>query len=279
MKIRFLGTAAFEGIPALFCTCQTCKKARERGGKDIRTRSQALINDNLLVDFNADTFMHTLQYGIELAKVNHCLITHGHSDHLYPADIAQRIPGYSHIDNRECFHVYGSEIVTRKLKNSFPEEDPQNDNAACFHMIKPYTPFKILDYEITALEAKHGETSGPYIYMIKQGHKTMLYAHDTGYFFARVFAYCKENGVRFDFVSLDCTLGFCKFDRNSHHMTVEHCADVKRVLCKNGNADENTVFYLNHFSHNGDGVLYDEMCEKVKEYGFKVSYDGLEAEF
>ena len=62
MKIQYLGTAAAEGIPAIFCECETCKKTRERGGKNIRTRSQALIDDKILIDLPADTYLHFLQY-------------------------------------------------------------------------------------------------------------------------------------------------------------------------------------------------------------------------
>ena len=58
MKIKFLGTCAAEGFPAMFCQCPVCEKAREKGGKNIRTRSQAVIDDTLLIDFPADTYMH-----------------------------------------------------------------------------------------------------------------------------------------------------------------------------------------------------------------------------
>ena len=37
MRIRFLGTAAYEGIPALFCPCDICKNAREKGGRENST--------------------------------------------------------------------------------------------------------------------------------------------------------------------------------------------------------------------------------------------------
>ncbi len=39
MKLKYLGTAAAEGIPALFCNCKHCASARELSGKNIRTRS------------------------------------------------------------------------------------------------------------------------------------------------------------------------------------------------------------------------------------------------
>ena len=51
MKIKFLGTAAAEAYPAMFCDCENCKKAESLGGKNIRTRSQALIENDMLIDF------------------------------------------------------------------------------------------------------------------------------------------------------------------------------------------------------------------------------------
>lgn len=83
MKVKYLGTGAAEGIPALFCHCAICEQARVLGGKNIRTRAQALIDNELLVDFGPDTFFHTLKYNIRLADIEYCLITHNHDDHLY----------------------------------------------------------------------------------------------------------------------------------------------------------------------------------------------------
>ena len=64
MKLTYLGTAAAEGFPALFCNCPYCEEARRLGGKNIRTRSQSLINDDLLIDFPADTYHHLLLQGM-----------------------------------------------------------------------------------------------------------------------------------------------------------------------------------------------------------------------
>ena len=55
MKFQYLGTAAAEGWPAVFCRCEACEEAARRGGKNIRTRSQALVNDDLLLDLPPDT--------------------------------------------------------------------------------------------------------------------------------------------------------------------------------------------------------------------------------
>ena len=69
MKFKYLGTAAAEGFPAVFCNCIYCKKARELRGKNIRTRSQAMIDDKILLDFPADTYLHALQFDLDLSKV------------------------------------------------------------------------------------------------------------------------------------------------------------------------------------------------------------------
>ena len=72
MKITFYGTAAGEGWPGVFCHCQLCQDARRLKGKNIRTRSQTLVNEDLLLDLPPDNQLHSIQYGLDLSKiVNH----------------------------------------------------------------------------------------------------------------------------------------------------------------------------------------------------------------
>ena len=51
MQFQYLGTAAAEGWPAVFCRCKYCLEAQRLGGKNIRTRSQAIVNDDLPVSY------------------------------------------------------------------------------------------------------------------------------------------------------------------------------------------------------------------------------------
>ena len=90
MKIKYLGTAAAEGIPAMFCKCDNCNRARALGGKNIRTRSQALIDGKILIDFPADSYMHELRYGIDFSDIPALLITHVHEDHCYLSEMTNR---------------------------------------------------------------------------------------------------------------------------------------------------------------------------------------------
>ena len=68
-----MGTAAAEGFPAVFCRCKYCLEARRLGGKNIRTRSQSLVNDDLLIDFPPDAYSHFLSNGIEGDKIKYLL--------------------------------------------------------------------------------------------------------------------------------------------------------------------------------------------------------------
>ena len=110
MKIAFYGTAAGEGWPGVFCHCQLCQDARRLKGKNIRTRSQALVNDDLLLDLPPDNQLHSIQYGLDLSKVKTLLFTHSHSDHCYPYDLELLREPYSHSYNG-VMQVYGNEHV------------------------------------------------------------------------------------------------------------------------------------------------------------------------
>ncbi|MBO7400508.1 MAG: carbon-phosphorus lyase, partial [Clostridia bacterium] len=90
MKLTYLGTAAAEGWPAVYCNCDHCKRAKAAGGRNIRTRSQALINDDLLIDYPADTYAHALANRLDLSAVRYLLFTHAHMDHCEPLDLAFR---------------------------------------------------------------------------------------------------------------------------------------------------------------------------------------------
>ena len=57
MKITYYGTGDGYGIPEPFCSCRLCSYARAHGGKDIRTRSQATVDD-IMIDCSSDMFAH-----------------------------------------------------------------------------------------------------------------------------------------------------------------------------------------------------------------------------
>ena len=280
MKIKYLGTAAAEGVPALFCRCEVCRKSREAGGRNIRSRSQSIIDDRLLIDFSADTFWHSIRNGLDLISINSCLITHAHEDHLYPPDIPMRIPGYAHFGDRAVtpLNFYGSDTTLQWIRNLAEYDELISKNVIALHPVRPYEPFEVEGYTVTALKADHDQKTDPFIYIISDGKKSLLYAHDTDIFPDETWEYLEKSGVKLSYVSLDCTEGTREI-RYRGHMYLGRNIEARRRLTETGAADENTLFCLNHFSHNAINACYDDMKPIADENGFLLSFDGAEFEF
>lgn len=277
MIFKYLGTAAAEGLPALFCGCEVCKEARKKGGKHIRTRSQAMIDDDFLIDFNADSYMHFLRYGIDGGKIRHCLVTHNHSDHFYPDDLVMRMDDLAHLeDENSVLTVYGSEIVGEAMSHALFKD--RTFHTLAFQRLRLYQPFQADKYKITPLTAIHGAHTGPFIYLIEKDNKTILYAHDTHFLDESVWKYLEENKIHIDLASLDCTSANVPEMTYIGHMNLNDNIRVKERLLKIGCADEKTIFVCNHFSHNGLDVSYDKFKELAEKYGLLTSYDGMEIE-
>jgi phosphoribosyl 1,2-cyclic phosphate phosphodiesterase len=143
-----------------------------------------------------------------------------------------------------------------------------------FRVVNAFETIKLGDYVVTPLPAKHGSMTG-FIYHIERGNKRILYAHDTGYFLDCVLDWIKENAVRYDLVSFDCTSVELPIEDQSFHMGLDNDERLKGKLKEMGAIDDRTLCFVNHFSHNAN-PLHEELCEKAGKRGFQVSYDGLE---
>lgn len=270
MNLTYLGTAASEGFPAVFCNCAYCNEARRLGGTNIRTRSQALINDDLLIDFPADSYQHFLRNGIEADRIRYLLITHGHSDHFYPEDLMGRFGAYAHDMRVPTLQVICSEGIWRKMGDAVP----QNVSVT---LVKAFETLELDGYRVTALPARHMPGGEPLFYLI-EGDKTVLYAHDTGYFYEEIFDYLKDRGIRLDLVSLDCTNVDIPISDEGGHMGFPNLGRVLERLRQMGAVDADTLCYVNHFSHNGN-PLQSVLEERAKQYGCSVAYDGCRVRF
>lgn len=277
MKIQYLGTAAAEGIPAIFCECETCKKTRELGGKNIRTRSQALIDDTILIDLPADTYMHFLQHNVPMHKIKTCLITHNHADHLYVKELEMRKKGFAHLTMTDPLTLYTDQSGYGEINRiidfySIKEEDVVNK------LLTVGETFEVDGYKITPVRASHDPKSSPVVFAIEKDGKSFLYGNDTSELIEESMNTLKSLGHPLDMISLDCTEA-CNHAEYIGHMSLERCIAFRETLKKEGIADENTVFILNHFSHNSKNVIFDDFVEIANAEDFLVTYDGMIYEF
>ncbi|HHV43522.1 MAG TPA: carbon-phosphorus lyase [Firmicutes bacterium] len=265
MKITFLGTAAAEGIPGLFCRCSICQHAWVNGGKDVRARASVLVDDIFKIDFGPDSYQQSLRAQQPLHQVKHLLITHTHSDHFYPEDLhMHKQPFIAASSPGHLLNIYGCPAVGEIL-----EEEAKTDDSVVFHPLTAFEPHNIEDATVVPLPAEHSSRGQPFIYLFQRNGITLLHGYDTGYFFEEVWSYLE--GKTIDVALLDCTAG--KFPSRGH-MGIPNILEVKKRMLESGIATEKTVFVATHFSHNGQ-LLHHQLEERLHPEGFLVAYDGM----
>ncbi len=279
MKLKFYGTGGGEGIPGIFCSCRVCEYARQHRGKDLRTRTQAVIDDCLGLEFPTDTFAHHAYGGLDMRKVRHILITHAHSDHFLPSEAFGRPQGI------EDVHFYTSEETGREIraineKHQRAYSDGSRKKTVEFevvqHNIEHYKTYDIIGYQVTPVRARHHENLGSALYIIRKDGKSIFWGFDTGRFHEDVFDYIQSSGDQFDIVVLDCTLKENEQITTSH-MDLTWCNEMKERLREIGAVTEKTRLMISHIGHLVD-MTHEELSARAAKFGFEVAYDGLEVE-
>ncbi len=268
MEILFCGTAAAEGWPALFCMCNACTRAREIGGREIRSRAAYMLGDRIRVDFGPDSNLHQQKYGLAYDKLDHLLVTHSHDDHWFVQDLGYRRKGFSVIPDR-LLMVWGNEKVERKF-TSVHGGDWQKFGME-FKRLTAFQPIDLGDgVTATPLLAAHDRSEECINDRIEaEGRRTLL-GHDTGWYGEATWNFL--DGKPLDLVVLDCTHG--TEDHEPNHLGGAVLALVRDELGRRGALSPDAVCIATHFSHNG-GALHTELEAYFAPHGFRVAYDGL----
>ena len=273
MEIQYLGTASAEGLPALFCSCEICKRAREAKGKELRTRTQALVDKKILIDLPPDTYMHSLKYSLELGQVRHLLITHSHMDHFFPVELIHRHEHFGHYAEG-ILQVYGNEAAEKAFYDAVLIDRFRVhplDDAVRFVRIEPFADFMADGYHMIPIPADHDRRETCFIYVIEKNGKCLLYGHDTGMNLSQEAWDCII-GRTYDLISLDATMG--KNHSEGYHMGLPDALEMVRRLKEQGCIRPDTVKVINHFSHNGK-MTHEELEIFAEEHGLTAAYDGM----
>lgn len=271
MKIHFYGTGASEGFPALFCECESCKKARISGGKNIRTRTSLQIDDSVLVDFSPDTFAHTVYGGLNLTEINNLLITHSHQDHFYPLDIANILTPMAKTHEGRVLQIYGNSRVGEVLNSTF-KRCHESERKINFNEVQSYQRIQMDGYEVIPLRADHMPNEECLIYSISKSEKTVLCGFDTAMLTEEVWEAISSS--YFDCVILDCT-SINKDSFFAGHMGFGENVKIRKRMLEQKIAGEETVFVATHFAHSF-APFHDRLINLFKPDGFIPAYDGME---
>ena len=272
MKLQFLGTAAAEGIPAIWCECEVCCNARKLGGKEMRRRCSYLIDNDTIVDYGPDGYWQSVEFGIDQTKIKRVLFTHPHEDHMAPLEFLYRhSPCFSQVSKN--INLMASEPALRHfLKSTGKEFSVLHLNPVTFiggEWVKDE------DVEVLPIPANHAPGLGPMILVIRRGGKTLLIANDTGLLFES--SWKMLEGVKIDTAVIESTCSFAAPDLATNHLGVNTTVKFRDTLLEMGCITTDTPVYVNHFSHNGR-ANHDRLTEHFAKFNMTVTWDGLSIE-
>ncbi|MBQ9081308.1 MAG: hypothetical protein IJY26_01570 [Clostridia bacterium] len=256
----------------------SCKTARKMGGKELRSRTQILIDGNLGIDFPPDAYYHALRFDVDLSAIENLLVTHSHMDHFYAHDFILRGYKYSLHMTSPVLRIYGNEEVQRVFEECTRREMREEiQKTLPTSVIKPFEAYRVGEYTVTAFPALHSKVEQALLFLVEKDGKGYLHLHDTGMPPLELFEYLKEKGKKLHLVSLDCTFVDTPGPHSERHMGIEANAEVIKKLKSDGVADGNTKFVITHFSHNS-APFTERLKDIEKEYGVIAAYDGMTVE-
>ena len=268
MKIKLLGTAAAEGIPAFYSGSRVSEHARKTGGREMRTRCAALVDGHIKIDLPPDTLTQLHREGLDARDWSLLLFTHSHDDHFAVSELQYGLFPFNEMERMD-FPIYGNAEICRRIAASYPDWPMEVVET------KSFRPFNHLEYTITPVSANHSSDEDAQNHLIEREGQCVLYATDTGIWHEPTWEYLESK--RIDLLVVECTEGF-RGSPFSGHLDVIECLHVVGRLRKQGTLHDGSQIVTTHHSHNGDAT-YSELEEAFGKEGIVAGYDGLEISF
>ncbi|HDN73490.1 MAG TPA: hypothetical protein ENG16_00520, partial [Archaeoglobus sp.] len=247
MKIKFLGTGPTNPIPRPGCNCDLCKEARKPNSKSRRLSSSLLIDDNILID--ATPYIEEQLKPEELKSIEYVLITHAHSD---------AVDGLDKVDKPDL-KIYSLPHTLDIIKLKFP-----NLQAELIE-VKPLKAIRVGKYNAMPIPVEHAVLTPKFDPTLAWKIGRILYAEDVDedFFFSDRARHLKNAISNSEIVILDGAM--CK-GKLRGHLNIWHVVNELLRLKPH-------ELYFTQIGHSCPP--HEQLEKELKEYGFKVAYDGL----
>ncbi len=268
MRLHFLGTAAAEGYPGIFCDCPNCREARALGGRNIRLRSALLVNDDLLIDFGPDLLASAQRFYRDLSQVTTGLVTHAHMDHFFLGNFSMRGMGFTAHRAIPTLRLYGPREVKEMLEAEHPDLSLLRMEVSTVHAFERWTSGT---YDITSYRAYHAiDHLEALFYSVTDGQHAFLYATDTGPFPEDTWEALE--GQSFNAIIMEETMGTGIYNQ---HMSVESFLEHARRMRAAGMLRPGGRLIAHHMSHTNNPT-HEKIEAILTPHRVEVAYDGLE---
>lgn len=269
MKVQLMGTGGAEGIPALHAHTRVSNHARVHGGKDVRTRSAALVNGEFKLDLGPDTVCQVHRLNLDTHDWTAVFYTHSDLDHLAIPELQYFLYPFDQEGFAMPFPVYGNEHVVQRIADYYPDWPIE------LHQTESFRPFTHGHFQLTPIQARHLIEEDAQNLILDDGERTLLYATDTGYWAEVTWRFLEK--VKLDALVIECTEGYRKTGYDGH-LDIELCRAVVCRLREMGTLSPQSIVCTTHHSHNG-GATHADLEADLNPDGILVGYDGLCLEF
>jgi len=266
MHVKLLGTGGAEGVPGLFCRCATCQEARRRGGKDLRSRCTALIDDAIKIDLPPDTLHHVLVQGLDMTRVRYLLFTHSHDDHFAPLEL-QYMSWMFTAETPPPIRILAPEHIVRRAREALDiDAIPLATDT-----LEPWVPVRLDRWTVTPVPAFHMENEVCFNYIVHDGQRGVLYATDTGWYADDTWEQLAGRGL--NGLVVECTKGFGEggYER---HLSISQVVAMRQRMIDSGALALDARVVTTHHSHMA-GLLHADLERALNPHGIEVGFDGL----
>ncbi|HDN81076.1 MAG: hypothetical protein DRI61_01070 [Chloroflexi bacterium] len=250
IEVQFLGTGAAEGIPAIQCTCEHCRRARLEGGKLRRERSAFILHlpdYKLLVDTPPN--IKNMLRSYDISRIDGIFISHEH---------------YDHAGGIEEFSYWGRSIdlflVPQVYKRLTRNRGIQHLNTRMFNLtVHPGMALHFDGFFLVPFAVKHSVPCfGLAIY---QGTTKVVYTSDTSNEFSNYARCLMENADLLIVNTPEFKTSMPDHITIAEAVQLQQSVGAKRLV-------------LTHFNHHNRP--HDELESLVTKWpGVTVAYDGL----
>lgn len=264
MDILLQGSGAADGIPALFSDSRVSRYAREHGGKDIRSRSAALVDGQLRIDFGPDTWHQLVRDRIDARDLTSIVFTHSHEDHLCLSELQYMLYSFTP-ELAAPLTIFANTSVISQIEARYPDFP--------FELIvtKSFEAVTFGDYTITPIAAYHKLDEDCHNLLIERDGKTLLYGTDTGYWREPTWEFLA--GCHVDGLILECTDGRVVSGYHGH-LSISGFVETIERLRTLGTLREGAPIVSTHHCHYGDAT-HEELVQQLEPHGVTVGFDGL----